>query len=194
MSLQAEIRLANAADADAIAGLHSESWRRTYRGLIADWLLDSDLLARQRAIWGARLTDCDGRRRSWLACVNGHAIGFVSLVMKVDPVHGSLLDALHIQKGYQGRGIGRALMLTAAQYAVERVPCDRLHLWVLDGNWRAARFYEALGACHQGMRYDDHLPGAESYDHRYAWSTPECLLEHLARDMCQDASGSSRLG
>lgn len=194
MSLKAEIRLANAADVDAIAGLHSESWRRTYRGLIADWLLDDDLLARQRAIWGARLTENDGRRRSWLACVDGYAVGFASLMLDADPVHGSLLDALHIQKGHQGRGIGRALMLTLARSAVERAPCDPMYLWVLDGNWRAARFYEALGACHQGMRYDDHLPGAESYDHRYAWPTPEFLLEHLASDMRQDSSGSGLQG
>jgi hypothetical protein len=84
-------------------------------------------------------------------------------------------------------------MLTLARSAVERGSMEPLHLWVLDGNWRAARFYEALGARHQGMRFDDHLPGAESYDHRYAWPAPGFLLEHLANDKRHDLSLSSVL-
>src|SRR2546430_14764213 len=48
-------RAAGAADADAVAALHADSWRRHYRGAYSDGFLDGDVLADRRAGWAARL-------------------------------------------------------------------------------------------------------------------------------------------
>src|SRR2546430_7298322 len=48
-------RAAGAADADAVAALHADSWRRHYRGAYSDGFLDGDVLADRRAVWSARL-------------------------------------------------------------------------------------------------------------------------------------------
>ncbi|MGE4071861.1 MAG: N-acetyltransferase family protein [Lysobacterales bacterium] len=175
-----EIRIAGMPDLEAIARVHSESWRSTYRGLIADSLLDQDLLGNRRTLWSQRLADPAAGRYTWLASVDGQPVAVSSLLLDADPVHGSLIDALHVQDGFKGRGIGSALSLVLARKARELRAQQPLHLWVLDGNWRAARFYEGLGAIHLGMRYDDHLPGAESYDHRYGWPSPKHLIDRLS--------------
>ena len=177
--MRLDIRLAGMPDLEVIACLHSESWRATYRGLVADFLLDQDLLGNRRALWRTRLAGPSAERFTWLAWVDGQPVAFSSLLLDADPLHGSLIDALHVQVGFKGRGIGRALSLMLARKAQELRAHQPLHLWVLDGNWRAARFYERLGAIHLGMRYDDHLPGAESHDHRYGWPSPRHLIDLL---------------
>ena len=52
------VRPAKAADAPGIARVHVESWRETYRGLMADELLDDpDFVARRVRFWTAALTE-----------------------------------------------------------------------------------------------------------------------------------------
>jgi hypothetical protein len=49
-------------DAEAIAAIHADSWRRRYRGAFQDAYLDGDILAERVAVWHKRLaerhTDC----------------------------------------------------------------------------------------------------------------------------------------
>jgi GNAT superfamily N-acetyltransferase len=179
--MRIDIRLATAIDLETVASLHSESWRHAYRGLIADQLLDQDLLGNRRALWRVRLAGTEAApRHTWLILGDDQALGFASLVLDADPQFGTLLDALHIRADFKGRGLGRALLQRAAHTAQSHRGSAPIHLWVLDGNWRASRFYEALGARHAGMRFDDHLPHAPSYDHRYRWPGPEALLQALS--------------
>ena len=49
------LRHAGAEDADAIAHLHAESWRRTYRGMMSDDFLDHRALDNRRLTWRERL-------------------------------------------------------------------------------------------------------------------------------------------
>ena len=55
-------RVAAAADADSVAALHADSWRRHYRGAYADAFLDGDVLADRRTIW-SRLLAAPGSDR-----------------------------------------------------------------------------------------------------------------------------------
>ena len=48
-------RQAVAADAEGIAALHADSWRRFYRGVYSDEFLDGDVLADRREVWASRL-------------------------------------------------------------------------------------------------------------------------------------------
>ena len=49
------IRTAVAADEAAIAGLHAESWRGSYRGVLPDTYLDGPLADEMREKWRRRL-------------------------------------------------------------------------------------------------------------------------------------------
>ena len=46
-----EIRQAHAGDAEAIAELHTLSWRGAYRGILPDSFLDLEAEAERRAAW-----------------------------------------------------------------------------------------------------------------------------------------------
>ena len=58
---------------------------------------------------------------------------------------GIYLEDLFVDPRYRGKGYGKALLQTLAQYAVER-DCGRLEWSVLDWNKPAIDFYLALGA------------------------------------------------
>jgi hypothetical protein len=45
------LRDATIADAERIAQLHTESWRRTYRGMMRDAFLDGGALENRRHVW-----------------------------------------------------------------------------------------------------------------------------------------------
>jgi hypothetical protein len=52
-----QVRVASAADAEAIARLHADRWRRHYRGAYSDAFLDSGVQANRMALWTERLRE-----------------------------------------------------------------------------------------------------------------------------------------
>src|SRR5213592_3783401 len=62
-----QFRLAGPADAEAVANLHADSWRRHYRGAYSDAFLDGDVVADRLAVWTERLREPDPRRCTILA-------------------------------------------------------------------------------------------------------------------------------
>lgn len=49
------LRVAHVDDAERIARLHTQSWRRTYRGMMTDEFLDGGALENRRSVWHMRL-------------------------------------------------------------------------------------------------------------------------------------------
>ena len=84
------IRRGGPADADAIAGLHADSWRRHYRGAYADAYLDGDVVSERLAVWSARLAVDDRSTSTLLAEDDGEFVGFVHVAFDDDPRWGSL--------------------------------------------------------------------------------------------------------
>jgi len=62
-----QFRLAGPADAEAVANLHADSWRRHYRGAYSDTFLDGDVVSDRLAVWTDRLREPDPRRCTILA-------------------------------------------------------------------------------------------------------------------------------
>ena len=54
-------RAAAPGDADAIAGLHADSWQRNYRGAFSDAFLDHDVAGYLLPLWTERLARPDPR-------------------------------------------------------------------------------------------------------------------------------------
>ena len=138
-------RLAEADDADEIAALHADSWRRHYRGAYADSFLDGDVAADRRSVWSARLA-APANSETVLAEQDGRLVGFSHVVFDNDPGWGSLIDNLHVVHDQHRTGIGTQLLGRAARAARERASDNAMYLWVLEQNTAAQRFYGACGA------------------------------------------------
>jgi GNAT superfamily N-acetyltransferase len=59
------------------------------------------------------------------------------------------LDGLYVLPQFWSRGVGRALHDDVLE-RLRAAGCERCHLWVLEGNERARRFYERLGWAENG--------------------------------------------
>jgi GNAT superfamily N-acetyltransferase len=140
-----QFRLAGPDDAEAVANLHAESWRRHYRGAYSDAFLDGDVFADRLGVWTDRLRTPDQRRCTILA-EDGSLVGFANTFFDDDPAWGALLDNLHVAHPHKRRGIAsRLLTLTAEAVSEQRSERTGLYLWVLEQNVGAQAFYEARG-------------------------------------------------
>ena len=110
-------RLAGPADAEAVANLHADSWRRHYRGAYSDRFLDGDVVADRLAVWTDRLREPDPRRCTILA-EDGNLLGFANTVFDNHPTWGALLDNLHVAHGHKRRGIGSRLLALTAEAVI----------------------------------------------------------------------------
>ena len=140
-------RSATVADANAVAGLHADSWRRFYRGAYADAFLDGDVVADRHAVWSTRLAGQRPEALTILAEAGGETgiAGFVHLLLDDHERWGSLIDNLHVSHRHHRQGIGSALLARAAEAAVDRGTTRAMYLWVLEQNRAAQAFYAAHG-------------------------------------------------
>ena len=152
----ASVRLGTPDDADAIAALHAESWRSAYRGLVPDDDLGEGLDAGRLHFWRTRFAAPDPERRVvFLALSDDLPIGFACVLADADPEHGPLLDNLHVKPGWRGYGIGALLLNRARDWARSMAPGQPMHLWVLEGNAPARRFYRRQGGVEDERRSEE---------------------------------------
>ncbi len=178
---ESQFRLAGPGDAEAVANLHADSWRRHYRGAYSDVFLDGDVLADRLVVWIELLREPDPRRYTILA-EDGGLVGFANTVFEQDPTWGALLDNLHVADGYKRRGIGSRLLALTAAAVMGRPQRTGLYLWVLEQNVDARAFYEARGGRWAGRGLVSppsgvagRLTGSPA-KLRYAWQEPAVLL------------------
>ena len=179
-------RAAGPADAEAIAGLHADSWQRHYRGAYADAFLDEeapDYLAR---LWTKRLAAPPPQARTILAEYQGEVVGLAHTLLGEDPTWGALLDNLHVRYALKRQGIGTQLLARTAQAVLRWSSSSGLHLWVLEQNLAAQAFYSSLGGI-RVERKDVPPPGGDPARLngrpkclRYAWPDPAALLQNPA--------------
>jgi len=178
----ARFRRAGPADAETVAELHADSWRRHYRGAYSDEFLDGDVHADRLAVWTARLSEPDPRRCTILA-VDGGVVGFANTFFDDDPTWGALLDNLHVAERHRRQGMGSCLLALTAEAVLAQRETAGLYLWVLEQNVDAQAFYESLGARREG-REPVSAPGGiasrivgSPKKLRYAWQEPSVLIE-----------------
>jgi GNAT superfamily N-acetyltransferase len=177
-------RTAGAGDADGVADLHADSWRRHYRGAYSDAFLDGDVTTDRRSVWRGRLAAA-GAYTTILAEDDRGLAGFVHVVFDDHERWGSLVDNLHVTSDRKRSGIGTALMARAAHAVAEQAKTRALYLWVLEQNTAAQQFYLALG----GANVEKSVaappagaarPGAAPNKFRIAWPDASVLVP--ARD------------
>lgn len=175
------LRRAGVGDAEPVARLHADSWRRHYRGAYSDAYLDGGVERERLEVWTERLSSDDARTVTILAEDGSCLAGFVHLVFDGDACDGTLIDNLHVAFDRKRAGIGTRLLAEAAATVVGRRPAG-LYLWVLEQNAPAQAFYRARGGTCTGRRQvrppggvPGRLQGAPAAL-RYAWAQPATLL------------------
>ena len=165
------VRPAKLSDAIAIADLHAESWRSSYRGILRHEFLDGPVIQDRRKLWEARLSRSPEPETQlvWVIEHGGVLTAFVCAFLDADPEWGALLDNLHVSPSSKGQGLGRRLMAEVAGWVLQHRPDSRLHLWVLEKNVPARRFYEHLGGVVTGRHANLAPDGSYVEAVRYGW-------------------------
>ena len=136
-------------DADSIAALHADSWRRHYRGAYLDSYLDGDVVADRRGGVAKPTGATHARATSrWSLARETRSVGFAHTLVDEDPLVGITPRESPRQRVTLKRTRDR--FTPACQQAVRRPSFDfgpngSLHLWVLDQNTAAQAFYDARG-------------------------------------------------
>jgi GNAT superfamily N-acetyltransferase len=165
------LRHATYEDVAAVATLHAESWRATYRGAYRDEFLDGPVVDERRAAWEERLSAPPHNQFVVVAEDEGGMVGFACAYGREDERWGTLLDNIHVRRAQHRRGTGTALVMEVATWCRAHYSDCGLYLWVLAQNVQAQRFYERLGATDRGGEISVPPGGGEVPSRRYAWST-----------------------
>jgi ribosomal protein S18 acetylase RimI-like enzyme len=177
-----QIRRATAADAEAIAAVHTRSWQAAYRGLLPQNFLEAMDPDRPTAYWRRALAQRRNPREVVLVATEDRdaVLGFVALGPDRDgDPDGDVgeITSMYLDPEHWSTGFGRALM-TAALAQLRQGAFTRAVLWVLKGNNRAIRFYERAGWTAAGATKEDELGGVPVVELRYRRD----LTEHEPAD------------
>lgn len=127
-------------DRRAIGQVYVQSWRHAYRGIVPQDFLDS----LSNADW-LPATDAPGMRS--LILLDGNRIVGTSCFCAsrdISMPRWGEVAALYLLPTHMGRGLGRAL-LDGAVEALHQDGLTSIHLWVLENNLAARRFYSRNG-------------------------------------------------
>lgn len=126
-----QLRMANPdKDAEIIARLKVICWREAYTGLLPQVLLDGLDFTRATRDWHENLKT----GIAWIAEQSGEPVGFGH--SRNDEV-----TTLYVRKTDHRNGVGAALL----NHCFDEIGClgyKRAHLWVLENNFSARRFYQ----------------------------------------------------
>jgi ribosomal protein S18 acetylase RimI-like enzyme len=170
------LRAADARDAEAIAALHTDSWQRTYRGMMPDAFLDGGALEDRRRVWHARLGTPEPDQSVTVAADGARIVGFICVFAREDAGWGAYIDNLHVVHDWKGRGLGRVLMRRAAEWICETQPGAGVYLWVMEANGAARAFYDRLGARNVETVLMPDPGGGSAPNCRYVWADARALL------------------
>ena len=138
------IREATIENSAGIAKVGVDTWRATYRGIMADGYLDGLSYERSTHAWQHRLTEHPAFTYVALTDI-GEIIGYAHAGPERDgePGYTGELYALYVLQEHQGNGAGKALLQRVARkFAGDGV--KGMIIWVLSAN-PCRGFYEHIG-------------------------------------------------
>ena len=165
------------ADAAAIARVHIDSWRTTYRGIVPDEYLAGLDVADREAHWRGIL---DSASEDFTYVAETPAAGIVGFAgggpeSSEDPLYRGELYAIYLLQEHHRRGVGRQLTAVVASRLLEAGKRSML-IWVLTENIAARRFYEALGGEYVREQAIA-IGGASLTEVAYGWKDISSLAE-----------------
>ncbi|MFV0126965.1 GNAT family N-acetyltransferase [Streptomyces sp. HMX112] len=159
-------------DCAAVAEVRVRGWRTAYQGLLPRWYLRAMSVEADTEVRRRHLAEADARVVDLVAERAGSVVGWAC--------HGPYradegaagdgeLYAVYVRPDQVGTGAGRALLAESVARATA-AGYPALRLWVLKGNTRARRFYEAAGFAPDGAEEPWHVAGTTLMELRYARS------------------------
>jgi L-amino acid N-acyltransferase YncA len=139
------IREAKISDASAIAKVHVDTRRTTYKGIIPEEQLLKRTYEDTEKRWANRIGDPHTSEFIFVAENNeGEIVGFTSTsTNSEEDGFDSILSTLYISEDYQMQGIGQSLIRVAAN-KLKQQHVKSLIVWVFAEN-PSKKFYERLG-------------------------------------------------
>lgn len=141
------LREATYDDIPAIARVHVDAWKTTYRGIFSDEILNNTTYQKRENGWRKIFSGALENDQFTYVFENqsGQMIGFANGGLERDgnSVYQGELYAIYILEAYQGQGIGRQLVQAIA-HKLAQMNIHTMLVWVLEDN-PACRFYEAIG-------------------------------------------------
>ena len=171
-----EIREAVPADTPAIARVHVDVWRTTYRGIVPDAYLRTLSYEDREAMWTRILAATDTQVVVVAADEHGDVIGFANggPERSRDLVYAGEIYAIYILDAYHGQGVGRRLMGAVTGRLADQGMTSLL-VWVAADN-PAHRFYEALGGTRIRAKHET-IGGTEIKEIAYGWTDTDALID-----------------
>jgi ribosomal protein S18 acetylase RimI-like enzyme len=151
------VRAAVEADAEAVATVHVESWRSTYRGLVPDDYLAGLSVERRAGMWRQLIAEAGSDRGVVVLEEGGKVIGFCHYGPSRDSDAQGTGEVMSIYlMAEQWRHGGGTRLLNAALSAMTDAGYAHATLWVLEENTRARTFYDARSWVPDGaVKVDD---------------------------------------
>lgn len=131
------IRRAQRSDLPALAALQARSWQDTYSDVLPAASLAHQITIDLEHHW--QQLEIQPEDVVLVAEDNG-LVGFIAIWCRPVPY----IDNLHVKPSQRSRGVGSALMQSAAQRLMQQGH-QTAYLWVVESNVRAIQFYERLG-------------------------------------------------
>ncbi len=168
-------------DAPAIARVHVDSWRTTYRGILADHILDELSYELRERNWRSALTE--HRASNFIHVAEddgGQVVGFIAAGKEREgrADFQAEIFALYVLQEHQGKGCGRELMSHSAAMLQQQGMRSML-LWVLVEN-PSRGFYEKLGGS-QLEHKQITIEGDQLTEVAYGWPDLRELLRSRPR-------------
>ena len=164
------VRAATIEDARAIAVVHVEGWRASYRTILTREFLDGLSVEKRQALWTESLSEPPTPTSRVIVAAedDGAIAGFaaVGTSRDEDTKHLGELMALYVLPSHWDRGVGRDVhdaalaVLAVAGFAGAIV-------WVLADNARGRAFYDRRGWKADGSRKQAPVGGANYTELRY---------------------------
>jgi GNAT superfamily N-acetyltransferase len=171
------IREAQPSDAPAIATVHVDAWRCTYRGIVSEDHLATLSYGQRGEVWREILSRTDGLQSVFVAEeIGGEVVGFANGGPEgSDTAYAGELYAVYILERSQRKGVGRRLTAAVAKRLLQDGMGSML-VWVLEQNSPARRFYEKLGGA-LVREQDITIGGATLGEVAYGWDDISALAD-----------------
>src|SRR5438105_12196786 len=164
------IRAAGMADAEAIADVHVNAWRESYRGIVPPGVLESLSIPERTQKWRQILSDAPNTVQStFIAEQQGGVVGFVNGGSCRSELLGQDMElyAIYLRDRVKRCGMGTALLKALFQAFASEGGISA-GVWVLHDNHPARAFYEKHGALLFAGR-TEHRPGYDLMEVGYSW-------------------------
>lgn len=170
--MECETRPAVLEDAEAIARVHVESWKSTYKGIVADDYLASLKLEDRAEMWRKSLEQ--GNAAVFVAEDEAGLCGFVAGGGLREAIEGydAELYAIYLLQDRQRRGLGRSLVRRLVESLAKEGRTSMI-VWVLEQN-PAVLFYRRLGGI-QVARKRIEIGGARLEELCFGWAGLDVL-------------------